>query len=236
MDNGAEALYIAAAVLVFMLALSLTLSSFSTFRNDLESFILADERADTAAIIEKDEDGIAKQNFINYISSSEECRTVGIESVVNSLYRVYKENYIVVIKLQNPDDYNAFTNSGGVLKDYSGMLIRGNDIKANIKKQDYIKDGNSKTLIGLNDTILVFSIPSAKNDDKYINKALDAGLYNLLKDKTFTEYTGVYYETDTVPIGTDLDNYDKDPNRNSVSTANKNKARVITYIEVKKDS
>lgn len=238
MDNAVEALYISAAVLVFMLALSLTLSSFSTFRNDLENIILSDERIDTAAITETDEEGKIKQNFINYISSSEECRTVGIETVANSLYRVYKENYIVVIKLKNPNDYDAFKSSGGTLKDYSGMLIKGNGIavnsgisKANIKLQNYIKDSNSKKLIDLSDSILVFSIPSARNDENYINKALNAGLYNLLKDKTFIEYTGVYYETDTVPIGTDLDNYDTDPNKNSVSTANKNKARVITYIE-----
>ena len=55
MENSAQALFMGAAVLVFMVALSLTLSSFSTFRNDLEDIILADERIDMAT--QKDSEG-----------------------------------------------------------------------------------------------------------------------------------------------------------------------------------
>lgn len=231
MDNAAEALYMGAAVLVFMVALSLTLSSFSTFRNDLEDLILAEEKVDAA----QSTDSTGKTSYINYISSSEECRTVGIETVANSLYRVYKENYMVVLKL---DDYSEFTSTNGKLKKYSNMLVEGNGVslnnggtKANMKIQQYKNSKDTINLLGVNDKILVFNIPNAQNDPNYISNALDSGLYDLLKDKTFIEYTGIYYENDTVPIGTDTEHYPEDKEKSSISIANKEKARVITYIQ-----
>lgn len=211
MDNAAEALFMGAAVLVFMVAVSLTLSSFSTFRNDLEDIILADERIDMAT--QKDSEG--KESYINYISSSEECRTVGIDTLANSLYRVYKENYIVVIKLKEPSDYEEIKKFN-VVKTFSNPIIKAT------KTQQYTKKSTGVTseIIKEDDPILVFDIPNAKNDKKYINKLLEDGLYNLLKDKTFIEYTGVYYENDIDSNGD-----------SSISVANKTKARVITYIE-----
>lgn len=231
MDNATEALFMGAAVLVFMVAVSLTLSSFSTFRNDLEDIILADERIDMAT--QKDSTG--KESYINYISSSQECRTVGIDTLANSLYRVYKENYIVVIKLndEHKNEYGIF-EPNNKLEKYSNCLIKpGNTtingkIVPNIKVQTY----KGSTIIDANnDPILVFDIPNAKNDKEYINKVLDEGLYDLLKDKTFTEYTGVYYENDTVPIGTTGNDLNPTDGQKAVSVANKTKARVITYIE-----
>lgn len=224
MDNAAEALYMGAAVLVFMVALSLTLSSFSIFRNDLEDLILADEKVDIA----QSTDSTGKKSYINYISSSEECRTVGIETVANSLYRVYKENYMVVIRLgklneNNSTEYSKF-GIGKDLEKYSNL------IKVVDKEQIYKNSKGEITILKNGDTILVFNIPNAQNDPDYFSKALDAGLYNLLKDKSFTEYTGVYYETDIDDGTTSLDGVP----RTSISVANKDKARIITYIENKK--
>ena len=102
---------------------------------------------------------------------------------------------------------------------------------ANVKEQKYIKEGVEETLISSTDSILVFDIPRAQNDKEYISHALGAGLYDLLKDKTFTEYTGVYYETDSVSLDTDVSSLGSSTQKDSVSVANKDKARVITYIE-----
>lgn len=233
MDNAAEALYMGAAVLVFMVALSLTLSSFSTFKNDLEDLILAEEKVDTA----QSTDSTVKTSYINYISSSEECRTVGIETVANSIYRVYKENYMVVLKL---NDYSKFTDSSGSLKEYKDLLIKGNGVslnspttKANMKFQQYKNSKETKDLLNLYATILVFNIPNAQNNPERFSNLLRDGLYDLLKDKTFIEYTGVYYQNDTVPLGsyTDPKTYPEDEGKKSISVANKEKARIITYIE-----
>lgn len=222
MDNAAEALFMGAAVLVFMVAVSLTLSSFSTFRNDLEDIILADERVDAA----QDSSG----NYINYISSENECRVVGIDTLVNSLYRVYKENYIVVIKLNN--GYEEF-NSTGILKDYPRCCVSGNTM---VKEQNYpdkTQPTGLRTIISQDEKILVFAIPTFGNNKKYAEDILKDGLYNLLKDKAFTEYTGVYYVNDAVDLGTDPDSLSTDENdpKFKISVANKTRARIITYIE-----
>ena len=218
MENSAQALFMGAAVLVFMVALSLTLSSFSTFRNDLEDIILADERIDMAT--QKDSEG--KESYINYISSSKECRTVGIDTLANSLYRVYKENYSIVIKLNNYDIFN----SGEKLEKYADCLISGTN---DVKEQKY-PNKNGTTIINAGEKILVFDIKNTNNDKEYINNVLEEGLYDLLKDKTFTEYTGVYYENDTAPLGTT----DLTPSsaQESISVANKTRSRIITYIEL----
>lgn len=224
MENSVEALYMAAAVLIFMLALTLTLSSFSTFRNDLEDLILSKEKVDTATT--KDEHGETK--YINYISSSDEKRTVGIDTVANSLYRVYKENYTVVIKLGDGElkDYENY-NSGKWLKNYANCLKNG--APKVVKEQKY--KSNGENIINSTDYVLVFDIPTAQNNKEYINKALKAGLYKLLEDKTFTEYTGVYYEADTYPLGDNDPSKDSNYSGDHVSDANKKEARVITYIE-----
>lgn len=223
MENSVEALYMAAAVLIFMLALTLTLSSFSTFRNDLEDLILSKEKVDTATT--KDEYGETK--YINYISSSDEKRTVGIDTVANSLYRVYKENYTVVIKLGDgkSTDYEKF-DSGKDLEDYANCLKNGATV---VKEQKY--KSNGENIINSTDYVLVFDIPTAQNDKEYINNTLKAGLYELLKDKTFIEYTGVYYEADTYPLGDDDPSKDSNYSGDHVSDANKKESRVITYIE-----
>ena len=223
MENATEALYMAAAVLIFMLALSLTLSSFSSFKTDLDRLITAEQRVDEATIT----DSTGKTSYINYISSESELRTVGIESVANSLYRVYKENYMVVMKLDNYDEFGI----GKKLEKFSNLIKRGTD---KVETQYYYKNSKSNghsEIIKSSDTVLVFNIPSAQNDKEYINKALDAGLYDLLKDKTFTEYTGIYYETDTIKDLNDSnwDDYKDQPEM--VSDVNKREARVITYIE-----
>lgn len=219
MDNTVEALYIAAAVLIFMLALSLTLSSFSTFRSDLEDLIQADERVDAATITDT---STGKTTYINYISGEEERRTVGIESVVNSLYRVYKENYIVVMKLESYDS-SKLDRNGSILQGTSTALQNQGLISQAAKKQIYAKDGSK--IIDKDERIIVFDL-AKQNDKNFINTVLENGLYNILKDKTFTEYTGIYYEDDSGADG--VQDTEKPKN---VSDANKKTARIITYIE-----
>ena len=98
-----------------------------------------------------------------------------------------------------------------------------------MKEQKY--KSNGENIINSADNVLVFDIPTAQNDKEYINNTLKAGLYELLKDKTFIEYTGVYYEADTYPLGESDPSRDPSYSGDHVSDANKKEARVITYIE-----
>ena len=214
MDNAVEALYMAASILIFMVALTITLSSFSTFRNDLEDLILSEERVDAASTT----DDSGKIQYINYISGEDERRTVGIETVVNSLYRVYKENYIVVMKL----DSEAYEDLAFKRED---KLKKYDLIKKATKDQEYSKLGKKIKIISEGEEIIVFKLSDVQNDENFINTVLEKGLYDILKGKTFTEYAGIYYETDACEED-EVDN-DSDP----VSDVNKRSARIITYIE-----
>lgn len=216
MDNAVEALYMAASILIFMVALTITLSSFSTFRNDLEDLILSEERVDAASTT----DSSGKTQYINYISGEDERRTVGIETVVNSLYRVYKENYIVVMKLNDYTKVKSDSDLKGLIsfakkkQEYPGVE------EPIIKYDEFYPENPTKT-----DEIIIFALSDVQNDENFINTVLEKGLYDILKGKTFTEYAGIYYETDA--CAEDEVNDHSEP----VSDVNKRSARIITYIE-----
>lgn len=85
MENATQALIMAFAVFIFIIALTVSMVSFSN----------AKETAD-AIIYIKDE-----TNYYEYtgaISKAAENRIVGLETIIPTLYKYYKENYTVVFK------------------------------------------------------------------------------------------------------------------------------------------
>lgn len=93
MENATQALLMAFAVFIFIIALTVSMVSFSS----------AKETAD-AIIYMKDE-----TNYYEYegaISKATENRIVGLETIVPTLYKYYKENYTVVFK-QGYYDYET---------------------------------------------------------------------------------------------------------------------------------
>ena len=93
MDNAIEALKMAFAVFVFVIALTISMSALSQAKivSD-EVFYMAD-----------------KTNFYEYTSDDEEKikensegRIVSMETIIPTLYRYYKENFKVTIKLNKP--------------------------------------------------------------------------------------------------------------------------------------
>lgn len=227
MENAVDALYIAGAILLLLVALTVGISSFSTQISQIDQIVENDERVDLAT----DETG----NLVNYITYSSEVREVGVETIVNTLYRSYKENYTVYIKL----------------KDYSGLINTNKDQNKNIK-QTAKKDQKYKgvNIINEGDTILVFKITTEYNlqnakekmnsilanaekkekDGKvlYDNRENGMNLYNVIKEKKFTEYIGELYQNDICSE----DNIDKETEEHKkISDANKTRTRIITYIE-----
>ena len=197
MENVSDALYIAGAVLMLVIALTVAMSSFSTIRTQIDEIIQSDAQVDLAT----EEDG----SYINYILSSDQSdiRTVGVETIISSMYRVLKENYNLYIKLKDP----------------SGLTT----INATRKIVYSAPDGTNSTLINAGDRLIEISLAgSGINSEEDIERLLSGtdGLYaKLIKPdgtpKKFKEYLGVYQEaTDT-----------------SVSEINKATFRVITYIE-----
>ena len=92
MENATDALIMAGSVLIFLIALSVCVSSFTTLRAGIDRIVDQTETVDMAQ---------NSVEYINYISRSNAIRVVGAETVVSSMYRAKKENYVIYIVLKN---------------------------------------------------------------------------------------------------------------------------------------
>ena len=81
MENAAEALKMAAAVLVFITALAVGISSFSLARQTSDMLIAY---ADRETVTQYTQD------------TGDTTRIVGIETIVPTIYRAFKENYKIL--------------------------------------------------------------------------------------------------------------------------------------------
>lgn len=88
MENAVEALKMAFAVIVFSMALTIAFTMFTQAKN-------------TSDIILEQEDEATAYEYYNYEegqSAKYQKRVVGLETVIPTLYKYYKENYTVVFK------------------------------------------------------------------------------------------------------------------------------------------
>lgn len=84
MENAVDALKMAFAVMVFVMALSLAIYMFSQAR-------------ETADIVLHSSD-VTQYMSYDQVSEGSEKRIVGLESIVPTLYKYYKENYTVIFR------------------------------------------------------------------------------------------------------------------------------------------
>jgi len=88
MENAVDALKIAFAVMVFTIALTLAISTFSQARETSEAVLFMNDKTNY----------YSWEDEVNY---SEDKRIVGIEAIIPTLYRYYKENYTVIFELDD---------------------------------------------------------------------------------------------------------------------------------------
>lgn len=84
MENAVDALKMAFAVMVFVMALSLAIYMFSQAR-------------ETADIVLHSSD-VTQYMSYEQVAKGSEKRIVGLESIVPTLYKYYKENYTVIFR------------------------------------------------------------------------------------------------------------------------------------------
>ena len=82
MENVTEALKIAFGVMMFVLALTLSISSFSQAREAIDNVIMIKDREQDYTYIET--------------SSNIRNRVVSVETIVPTIYKAYKENFTVL--------------------------------------------------------------------------------------------------------------------------------------------
>lgn len=179
MENAAEALKIAFAVLLFVLALTLSISSFSQATGAVQAVTSIRDR----------------ESQYTYVNPSENLsRKIGLETIVSSVYRSYDANIKIYFfesdgKTEIPLYYD--TNTDGTLKkDSFGQKIEMSSIELSTGF------GTKKSAIEFLD-VLFGGTANASSEirDKYADRIIySEGLYKKFKDNEFEEKLGEYYQ------------------------------------------
>lgn len=203
MENASDALIMAGEMLIFIVALTVCISSFTKVRVEIDKIVGQKETVQMA----KNGD-----EYINYIKSKEtkSIRVVGAETLLPSMYRAIKENYVIYIKLKNYEN-SYIADSGVVLTKATKnvyVVIRNNDGST-----------NSTQIIKENDKIIKITIGSKTAEiNQNVNAILkdnNKNFFNYIKGKIFYEYLGEY----------------QDWAETGVSSEDRAIHRIITYVE-----
>ena len=202
MENAADAIKMAGAVLLFVLALSIIIPFFSQARETTDLILDARDRETT---------------YINgnyYYKATGNERQVGWETVLPTIMRAYLENYKIVFdkELLSGPIYTIKREGKEDLPKYSLDLETTNGI-------DYqnVSLANEKLKAEFLCGILYHEYKVSKQDfnEKFNIEIGDKPLKDMLDKKTIIERLGVYYQNDDA----------------NVPDVNKTQKRIITYSQ-----
>lgn len=205
MENITEALKIAFAIMMFILALALSISCFSQARETADAIITMRDR----------------ELEYTYIDTTEGVRSriVGVETIVPTIYKALKENIRIVFY------------DGVIGEDHKLYLFRYTDENGNSKVVNYIdldeantdfpviKYGGASGAVEVWDKLLGQSTEFVRSDTTKFKSNVGKPLYQYFSEHQFEELLGEYYQEDAI-AGTVTDALE----------INKTKKRVITYI------
>ena len=205
MENAAEALKMAAAVLIFVLALSISINSFSEVRQTSQTILNYRDREYETTYVEDN-------------GSTE--RLVGAETIIPSIYKIYQENYKIIFNI----------NSIGYLykKKITEGEEKGQDEEINyIDLQKEVLGNESEKQRFIQAILYGVNSFEGKSDvvKEFKNLGIEFnnpnGIFEIIKNKKYKESLGVYYQEEV-----DSDSASK------ISENNKTKKRVITYSDI----
>ena len=178
MENAVEALKIAFAVMMFVVALTLSISSFSQARSAASSIINMSDR----------------ETEYTYVKpSSDFTRTVGVETIVTSMYRAYEENIEIyffkndntpLILYYKTDDYGNRVKEGGVEVGINYINLALEKFPSVDKAREHLN-----ILLGTKNPSIY-----AGEYKKQLNTDYTQGLYHYLGSHKFEESQGEYYQ------------------------------------------
>ena len=167
MENSVEALNMAGNVLIFVIAITITISCFTSAIQSLNTIF----DMQTADEFVTDADG----NFLNFVNFDGGTREVTVETIIPAIYRAYKENYSIYFYESNGDPLVLYEMEKGE-----------NTIRVNyIDLEQEIYSNSEAAIANLKD--LLYGNKCALDPE---------GLYNYLQDKSFIEKQGEYYMDD----------------------------------------
>lgn len=194
MENAAQALKVAGAVMLFVLALSIIIFYFGKVR--LVSDTILNYKDRETIYIEGD----------LYYKTDVSVRTVSLETIIPSIFRAYLENYKIVFEGidENEPIYEIKDGDNYIPKfcldlETKQRVVLANGIETSEYKNVVLADNEQKAEFLR--VILYRDYKVGMNLDKFQKKyGITLGpepLYNQLKDATgITEYLGIYYQDD----------------------------------------
>ncbi len=210
MENAVDALHMAASVLIFVLALTISINAFGQARQTADMLVSYNDREYSYTYVEENKDSSG-----NVLTE----RLVGLDSIIPSIYKAYRENYKIV-----------FENSESVLDNNEGLYKKRNNETGEYEPVFQI-DLENESLAGEEQKLefLMAIIYGDKIDnfdsvsDRVRNNSgislNNNGLYDKInnRNRKFKEDIGIYYQEEAGGVGED------------VPEANKTEKRVITY-------
>lgn len=208
MENAAEALKMAFGVLVFVLALSISVNAFSEARQISQTIINYRDREYDTTYVDENTYTDASGNLITQ-------RVVSAETIIPTIYRAYKEHYKIVF------DFGT-TYTDGLFKQLNQDTDMYEPVNY-IDEKDQTLGGDKQQSEFITEILYAHNLTDT---DKYKYKGIilnSDGIYDIIKEKQFKESIGIYYPDEQIPDGEDPDQ------EISVPLTNRTTKRVITY-------
>lgn len=166
MENAADALKMAAWVLIFVVALSIIINAFGIARQTTDILISYNDN----------------EYYTDYVEQGNTERKVGYETIIPAIYRAYKENYKIIF----------LNNDGTPMYFYENKNTKEQINYIDLEKQNLGNDTAKEEFIKYIVTGKEINNSQYKFENSYDIK--NNGLYNQIKGKQFTESLGVYYQ------------------------------------------
>lgn len=203
MENASEALKMAGAVIIFVLAISIIILAFGQVRESVDTII--DYR---------DRETEYMDGSYYYIGTEKLSRNVNLETIIPSIFRAYLENYKIVFDGLESPIYKIKNKNGVEIKKYTLDLETNTD-----KEYNNVTLANNEAKVEFLRGILYHDFGNGSKAEFQVkfNVNLDGceKIYSQLSEDgiTITEHLGIYYQNDN-------------PN---VPDVNKTEKRIITY-------
>lgn len=174
MENATDALYMGFAMIVFVVALSLSIFSFSEVTSASQRII----------------DARDKTTMYNYYTSTGTSRIVTREDIIPTLYRAYYENYLVEFKDVPELKGGLYQVKNKETNDFENTYI------IDLENQTI---GNHEDADALITHLLQGNLGELINKNTRFNSFKDLSnesFYDILSGKTFKEEIGLFYMED----------------------------------------